>query len=164
MAGETVVVQGLAEMQRTLRGAGPQLGRLLGRAHKTIAERYVAAPARTLGASLGRGHVHLARAGVISGRGTAKDATIRLNAAGRYPDAMAQEFGALTGHIFSKKKTPNIYGQFPAWRGNASETTWMEGTDGAGYALFPTIRANRQRIMNEYLDVIDQTFREVFPG
>jgi hypothetical protein len=141
---DTVIIRGLTELQRALRQADPQLARVLGKAHKTIAETLVAAPARRLAASLGGGHVRLARPGVISPRGVARAAQIRLNATS-YPDAFGQEFGSRQGR---RKK------QFDPWRGSGEE---------AGYALFPTIRQQQPAILDEYLDSIEQALRGAFP-
>lgn len=46
------------------------------------------------------------------------------------------------------------WNQFQEWRGAG---------DGAGYAIFPTIRDNRERIMAAYMDEIDRLVRPAFP-
>lgn len=140
----SIQIRGLRDLQRGLRQVDPSLRRVLPRTHKTVAETLVVAPARRLASSLGGGHVRLARAGVITGRGTARGAAVRLLAAS-VPDALGQEFGSMQGR---RKK------QFDPWRGSG---------DDAGYALFPTIRSQRDRIVDEYLKAVDQAMRGAFP-
>jgi len=83
----------------------------------------------------------------MTGRGTTTRATVALTATRTVPDAFGQEFGAFR------------FSQFLPWRGNASESTWLD-SGGAGYALFPTIRDQKEQILAEYLDQVDQGLRE----
>ncbi len=163
---DQIRIVGLKEFASALRKVDGRLAREMTRAHKRIAEDLVAAPARRLAQSLGDGHVHLARPGVISPRGTQAGASIALNA-GRYPDAFAQEFGSgqtsgwlrdnlVRGH----HSVLDTYGQFDPWRGNQ----WTDGPGlGVGYALHPTIRAALPRIREEYADRIAAALKEAFP-
>lgn len=157
-------VVGLRELQRALRQADPKLKRLLGQTHRKVAELYVAAPARSIASTLGRGQAHLARGGVISGRGSSRGAAVQLTA-GRYPDAFAQEFGrsSTAGWMRKPGQIADTFGQFRPWRGNQNEWTWEGGTGGAGYALHPAFRHNRQRILDEYLNTVGEAYREAFP-
>jgi len=150
--GDTVAIQGLRELQRGLQSALGKQQRVLSQIHRRIAQEYAAGPARTRASSLGGGHVRLARAGVIGARGTARAAIVTLTA-GAVPDAFGQEFGSKQG---PRKR------QFDPWRGNPSESTWIDEA-GPGYALFPAIRANRQRIMDEYMDRLVDGLKEAFP-
>jgi len=56
--------------------------------------------------------------------------------------ALGNEFGALR------------YKQFPPWRGNGEE---------AGYALWPSIRENRDRVVEVYGDAIERLAAAAFP-
>ncbi len=165
-----VEIRGLRELQRGLTQASPDFVRLLGLHNRRIVEVFIAVPARSLAESLGRGQVHLARAGVITSGGTAKSATIKLNATAAHPDALAEEFGRkqtagwlrwrlVRGH----QSVLDTFGQFRPWRGNANESTWSTGTDGAGYALWPTIRRQQPLILEQYYELTMKAFSMAFP-
>jgi hypothetical protein len=158
---ESVTVLGLRELQRGLASAAPQFRTLLGQVNKTVAESLVAAPARALAASLGRGQVRLARAGVIKAGGTARAATVSLNDTAAVPDSFAGEFGRDRPAGWNRPRAGGHAGQFRPWRGNAYEHTWEAGSGGAGYALFPTIRRQTGAIIDAYLTTIDRALAEV---
>lgn len=59
-----------------------------------------------------------------------------------------------TGQQVRVTKMIRGWNQFLEWRGNR---------EGAGYALFPTMRQNMQEIVDFYGDELDKVMREAFP-
>lgn len=133
---EKIQVRGLKELRAALKGVDAKAPKLLQQANKRAANLIVG-PAR-------------ARMGQHSPRAGSRAAgTIRALASGTraqigvgsnsVPWALGHEFGATR------------YKQFPPHRGQA------------GYAVYPTIRAMREQIIDQYGDFLDDLTQEAFP-
>ncbi len=134
-----VEVQGLDDFRRELRRLGSDLPRELADANFQVASLVTQrAKARASGASRG------ARKSAESLSAARTQATAKVRMGGsRYPFAAGFEFGSIR------------YPQFPAWRGSG---------EGAGYWLYPTIRAENDRIIDIYGDLIDAIAARAFPN
>jgi hypothetical protein len=134
----TVKVDGLRELNRALKAIGPEAQKELKEASKTVAT-FVAADARSSAFSQGGVLGHIAPSikpvGGVSGAGVAFGGAA-------YPMAGGAEFGSIR------------YKQFKPWRGNNSD---------AGYAIYPAIRQDADRIVTEFTDAVDRIIKKRFP-
>lgn len=135
----TVAVDGLRELNKALKGMGPEAQRELKEASKEVAG-FVASEAQARAHSVGGVVAHIAPS--IRAVGGVNGAGVAFGGAS-YPMAGGAEFGSLR------------YKQFKPWRGNDS---------GAGYAIYPTIRDNAERIADQFTDKVDRIIERRFPG
>lgn len=135
----TVKVDGLRELNAALRAIGPDAQKELREASKEVAEM-VADDARAAAYTIGGVAAHVAPS--LRAVAGVKSAGVAGGGA-RYPMFGGAEFGSY------KHK------QFKPWRGNDS---------GAGYFLYPSIRADSDRITTTYTDAIDGILARRFPG
>jgi hypothetical protein len=111
------------------------------KANKEVAEHVSDKSLRKL-ASLGGVHAHVARQKSIRPRAKADSASIVIGgAAKKHGPALGAEFGS------------KAYSQFPTWRGNK---------EGAGYAVWPTIREESARIRESYIDHLQDALDRAF--
>lgn len=144
-------VEGLAAFQRALRAAGPEVVLALKAANFTAAQTIVDASIRSA-RSQGGVAAHAFVAGSIRAQAQQRNASITLNGGKRsaHPEILGAEFGSLRYH------------QFHSWRGNRyTPDLWDDG--GAGYVLMPTIRAERERVLATYLEMVTGVLRFAFP-
>lgn len=153
MAGELlgIRVKGIRDFARALGAFAPAYKREMTRLNRDFATR-VAATAR---AEYGR---HYPKAGAkdrrrrrsrsvtgIASRASSTSASIALGASGRHW-LIGQEFGS------------NRYKQFAPWTGPAPE-----GGGSAGRFLYPTIREETPKLVEEYGDALQNVARDAFP-
>ena len=130
----TVRVDGLRDLNRALKALGPEFQKELKEANIDVAT-FVANDARS--AAYAQGGVAAKAAPSIKPTRTTGSAGVAIGG-GAYPFAGGAEFGSIK------------YKQFQPWRGNDS---------GAGYFLYPSIRANSDRIVTEYTKALDDIMR-----
>lgn len=134
-------VEGLSDLRRELRALEGNFPRELQRANKRVAEEVIVPDARA--AAEARTNPRAGRAVVNSIRATATQTRAQVAVGGaRVPQALGHEFGSIR------------FKQFPAWRGAGK---------GAGYFLWPTIRARGQEIIETYETVIEELTQRAFP-
>lgn len=131
-----VKVDGLAELNRALRRMGPEFQKELKGANLDVAQ-LVAEDARAAARSLGG--VAAKTAPSIQAKGYTQSAGVALGGPG-YEFAGGAEFGSIR------------FKQFQPWRGNGSD---------AGYFVYPSIRADLERIETEYTAAIDALIKRV---
>lgn len=134
----TVKVQGLRELSRALKAIGPEAQHELRDAAKTVAT-FVANDARARAMGLGSTAAHVAPS--ISPTGGVSGAGVGFGGAA-YPMAGGAEFGSYR------------YRQFKPWRGNGPD---------AGYFIYPTIRADADRIFDEFDGAVKRIIDKRFP-
>lgn len=134
-----VEVHGLDDFRRELRRLADDLPRELADANHQVAT-LVANEAQQRAGGVSRGARKAAES--LSAARTQAAAKVRMGGA-RYPFAAGFEFGSIR------------YPQFPPWRGSG-ET--------AGYWLYPSIRANNDRIVDMYGELLDGITRRAFPN
>lgn len=134
-----VRVHGLAQLNRALRAIGPDARKELKAASQEAAEM-VATGARAAALSIGGVAAHVAPSikPVASMSGSAGVAI----GGSTYPMAGGAEFGSIR------------FKQFKPWRGSSSD---------AGYFLYPTIRRDADRVVENYVDHLDGIIKRRFP-
>lgn len=153
-------VEGLKEFRAALRQLGPEWGRMLSKAHRTIAKRAAAAAqsrARGIGAQQQR------MAGSIKGSGTQTSASVRVAQSTRYPYASVAFWGQTkrTGW-YARLWAMGVRGaaQSLPWVGN----DWEVGAHGQGpYAINDAIADELPSIMADYSRMLDDLFQKAFP-
>lgn len=138
MADEAVRIEGLRDFVKELRQVDTAFPKEMRLAGKDVADP-IAAKTRASFAG-GPGSARKAAPSVKAGA-TQTGAYIKIGGGG-YPTTMGNEFGSVR------------YKQFPAWSGSGP---------GAGYHLYPTIRASRPEIEKQYLEAIERVARKAFP-
>lgn len=137
MADVGVKVEGLTELRKALKAVDAGLPKELGQVHRKLGDMVVTeAQAR----ARGLGGVAAKSAPSLRAASQAARAQITLGGA-RAPYALGAEFGS------------GRYKQFKPWRGSDAD---------AGYFLYPTIRANRDRITEEYERMLDELLNRAF--
>lgn len=134
-----IEVHGLRDFQRELKNLDSELPRQLRVVNMKAAE-LVASDARTRASSAGGALGKAAPS--IKALGQQRSAAVRIGG-NRYPFALGGEFGSTQ------------FRQFKPWRGSGSD---------AGYALYPAVRANRDRVVELYGDLLDALARQAFPN
>lgn len=138
MAPESVKVQGLRELSKALREVDRDLPKEIQRAAKQTAETVAN---RTRASFAARTGVASEVPASVKALATQRAAYVRIGGPGA-PMALGSEFGSIA------------FKQFPPWRGSS---------DGAGYSMFPTIRAMRDDITDTFGDALDSAMRRAFP-
>lgn len=133
-----VNVEGLTELRKALKAVSADAPKELRAAHKEVAD-IVAGDARSL--AYGLGGVAAKVAPSIKASGTQAGAATALGGSS-YPFAAGAEFGG--------RGRPTTQ-QFQPWRGSGS---------GAGYFVYPAIRANVDEAEALYLDALDDLMRK----
>jgi hypothetical protein len=132
-----VVVHGLPELSRALKAIGPEAQRELRDSSKDVA-RFVATDAAGMARALGSTAARVA--GTIRPVGGVSGAGVSFGGAAN-PEAGGAEFGS------------NRFKQFKPWRGSGS---------GAGYFLYPTIRRDMDRVVEEFTEAVDRIIKKRF--
>lgn len=140
MPGVAVEIQGLRDFRSGLRRAGYGWPRVLAHVNRDIA-RFVETGSK--GATENAQQAKAARA--IRGRGTQRESKIVIG--GSPPFALGAFMGALQ------------YAQFPRWVG----ASWQVGGPGGPFAVNPTIRENKDEIVDAYGDAFERVARAAFP-
>lgn len=141
MTVDRIEVDGLKDLQRELRAVDKDFPKELRLANKGAAE-IVADATRASFAS--RGGVAPKVAPSVKALAQQRSASVKIGGA-KYPYAMGSEFGG--------RGRPRTR-QFPPWRGNG---------EGAGYSLYESIRAQRDKVMDSYGDALDRLTKKAFP-
>lgn len=131
---DAVRITGLRDVQRALRQVDRTLPRELRKAGNAAAQVIV-----DEGKARATTPQQRKAAESLRPRSDQRGVRVALGNASRYPFALGAEFGSIT------------YPQFPAFRGSGS---------GAGYFLWPAIRANRERVAGLFLDGVDTITRQ----
>jgi hypothetical protein len=147
-------VKGLAELRRELKklddaGLTNEL-----KAVNMAAAQTIIAPAQARAAGLGRME---ARAAATLRASRAANAAKLLFGGASAPFAGGAEFGAGQNIRRTPPGRPGGvlgWNQFNPWRGN---------DDGAGYFLYPTIRAEMVTLIDEYGDALERITAKAFP-
>lgn len=134
----TVKVDGLTELNRALRAIGPEAQKELKEASREVAG-FVASDARSAAYSQGSTLAHIAPS--IQAKGLQTSASVQLGGSA-YPMAGGAEFGSIR------------YKQFRPWRGNGPD---------AGYAVYPTIRRDANKIVDTFEDRVGRIIDKRFP-
>lgn len=133
----------VVRFQQALRRAGPEMKNKVKAVNKSVAQLVVD---RAQGTAGGVGRQAAKAAASLRASNTVGAAQVRGGSA-RLPWFAGAEFGA------------KRYKQFQEWRGNQSANVF-EG--GAGYFLFPSIRANREEILTKFRDGALEAVRPAF--
>lgn len=157
MAGyEAVKVVGLKELRKGLK-AMDEKGTLdeLKDAHQRVGQMVVEA---ARGAASGVSKMAVSAAESLTAARTANAARIRYGGGG-YPYAMGAEFGAYRNQLRynvggNPPRSGMGFNQFQGFRGSG---------DGAGYFLYPTIRAERDRTIDMYGDDMERILNKFVP-
>lgn len=123
-----------------------RLRRALGKAHKQVGTKLVVEPAKRRMAAEGKGRGGTLGAGGI--KGSARTSSLSVTLSGSNPRTLGDEFGSIA------------HKQFRGWRGNRYTDPFSQNV---GYAVHPTIRDNRERILDEYEDAFHDALRGAFP-
>lgn len=145
----SVRVEGLVEVTKTFRKAGPEVNRLLKLANKTFAEEVaVAAKAKVYPKVPGSEGYRQTRP---SGKGSLSrtKASIRANSTAKSSSIVAGGPKALGffGHEFGGDKRPTTR-QFPPHKKRE------------GYFLYPTIRARMKQAEERWNEIVDEVFED----
>lgn len=142
MAGPEVRVEGLRELQREMRAVERALPRELRAASKEAAD-VVAEGTRRAFAGLGGSAPKVVP--TVKALAQQRGASVKIGGSSSVGGkvALGNEFGSVR------------YKQFPSWRGSGQ---------GAGYALFPTIRQRRDEVLETYGRALDRVTKRAFPA
>lgn len=146
-----VQVSGLRELNKALKQLPGDLNKELPKTSKKVAG-IVADDAHSN--ALGLGGVAAKVAPSIRAVGGAKSAGVGFGGAA-YPMGAGAEFGA--GRDAQRTRSSGTYigfRQFQPWRGNDRR---------AGYFVYPSIRSNSDRIVEEYTQAMDDLLKRAFP-
>ena len=135
-----VFIEGLDDFRKELRSVDGKWNRELGAASFEVAS-FVVADAEQAAQGLGGVAAYAAAHGGLKPSRAATAARITLGGP-QAPMELGAEFGSIQYH------------QFKPWLGADEE---------AGYVLFPTIRRDRDRIGDTYLDLLEKVARAAFP-
>jgi hypothetical protein len=130
-----VNVEGLAELRRALKAVSADAPKELSAAGKEVAQ-FVADDARSAAAALGGVAAKVAPS--ITARASAGGGAVSLGGTA-YPMALGAEFGG---------------------RGRPTTQQFQPHKGRTGYMVYPTIRANADRIESEYADKLDDLMRK----
>lgn len=136
MAGESIKVEGLTDFRRELKALDASLPKEIQKANKRAAE-IVADKARASFAA--RGGVAPKVAPSVKALASQRYAAVRIGGP-QYPYAMGAEWGS------------NRFRQFDPSRGKQ------------GYSLYPTIRKERDAIVDRMGDALEDIARRAFPN
>ena len=141
MAEVGVRLVGWSEFIRDLKRSGSEIPKQIRKANKEIADE-VREDSRKKARSVSRQYAKAATG--IQSRAFPDKAQIVINPR-RYPWIFGAEFGA------------KRYKQFSAWKGN------QFSSDGAGYAVYPTIVDSQDEIADTYGDRVMDAMKAAFP-
>jgi hypothetical protein len=146
-----VQVEGLAELSRVLKSMDSDLARELRLANKSAAG--IAADAAQSRA-LSIGGIAAKTAPTIRASAGVKSASVGFGGASA-PWGAGAEFGAARDRQRQRSSGTYVgYAQFQPWRGSGRS---------AGYFVYPSIRANEDRIVEQYEDALGDLIRKSFP-
>lgn len=134
----TVEIIGLGDLNRALKELGPQFKGQMRKTNKVVAN-FVASDARSAAQAQGGVLAHMAPS--IKATAGATSAGVSLGGPA-HPEGPGAEFGG------GRRATTQ---QFQPWRGTGA---------GAGYAVYPSIRRDEDRIQLEYLKGADALIRK----
>lgn len=132
-------VDGLVELNRSLKAMGPEFKGELRKTNKIVAD-FVATDSKGAAIALGSTPAHVAP--TIKSTAGALSAGVSLGGPG-FEMAAGAEFGS------------DRFKQFQPWRGAGED---------AGYFVYPTIRRNEDRIESEYEEAADRLIKKVGLG
>lgn len=150
--GSGVKIVGMREFRRELKALGGDLPKSLRDLNRDIAEP-IGAAARASFASRRGVAPKVARTVRVFGQQTG--AAVQIGGSGLAGQVtMGAEFGG--GKYRSGRPSPGggYTSQFEPWRGNDR---------GAGYSLYPAVRAGTKDILDRYGDRLEQLARRAFP-
>lgn len=154
MTAPRATVTGLRELQAELKAAGGKLPRELTKGHKE-AGQVILEPAQEAMASSPVPKADEAAAGM---RVRAQQRSIAIALLGANPFVRAHEFGTLVHHVFGRPVLARTMRRpvFLPWLGN---------DEGAGYALYPTIREKlpSAEFAAAYYAALDRVYARAFP-
>lgn len=155
MGGPTVEVEGLRDLRRQLRAAGPEWPRAMRKGFKAIADE-VADRAEANASAMGG--VQAKAASKIRGYAGAAEASVGAPSGGI---AAVAFFGA-TKHTgwYARPRYSDSPPQHPKWVGN----NWEPGVAGQGpYAINEAVAAEVPWILEQFEAVIDDVAGQAFP-
>lgn len=159
-ATQALQVDGLVDLQRALRQIDATLPRQLRTVHKSIADR-IAAKGQANAAALGPMEAAAAKAG-LRARAEQRGAYIVLRATARAPFVMGAEFGAYQDKERRRAGGTYVgYRQFVAWTGNQHDPGAGGSDGGPGRFMYPAVRSEGQKIVDQYLEQLDALLRAV---
>lgn len=129
-----VQVEGIVELNRALKGLGPEFNGEMRKVSKIVAD-LEAADSKAAAYTIGGVAAHVAPS--LKPSAGALSAAVSMGG-GAYPMAAGAEFGS------------DKYKQFKPWRGGGMD---------AGYFLYPTIRHDLDRIETKYSQGMDDLLR-----
>lgn len=146
-----IKVEGLAELSRALRKMDTDLAKELRGANKDAA-RVAATAAKSRALSVGGAAAKVAP--TIRASSGLKSASVGFGGAAA-PFAGGAEFGAARDRQRTRSTGTYVgYRQFKPWRGAGRS---------AGYFVYPAIRDNEARIIEQYMESLDHLLRRTFP-
>jgi hypothetical protein len=150
MKAGAIRVEGLRELNKSLRDLGPEARAELKAASQKVAE-LVAADARAAAMSLGGVAAKVAPS--LSARSSVGGSAGVAFGGPRFPMAGGAEFGAGRERMRDRTTGQYVgYRQFQDWKGNGP---------GAGYFLYPTIRRDADRIVTEFTTALEDLVQRV---
>lgn len=154
MTAPRVTVTGLRELQAELRRAGAALPRELTKGHRE-AGQVILDPAQEAMAAQPVPKAEEAAAGL---RIRAQQKSIAIALLGANPFVRANEFGTLVHHVFGRPVLARTMRR-PVFR------PWLGNDEGAGYALYPTIREKlpSAEFAAAYYAALDRVYSRAFP-
>lgn len=158
-------VTGLKELQKQLRAADPAMAKRLQQVNKKLAQD-IADKAR------GRASAHVSTRTKASIKGSASGREARVSLGGeRVPEALGNEFGGSRNLSPGPQGGRNRFSTSTVGTGSTFRaTTSRQGgirtrtrqfppwNNGEGYFLYPTVRAERDTLNEQWLSVFDEIF------
>lgn len=146
-----IQVEGLKELSRVLKSMDNDLAKELRGANKDAAQIAATASkqrALSIGGSAAKGATSIRASAAV------KSASVGFGGSSA-PWEVGAEFGANRDAQRSRSTGSYVgYRQFQPWRGSGGN---------AGYFVFPSIRDNEGRIVEQYTEALDELIRRTFP-
>ena len=153
--GETVVIYGLrdfrSKLQRLAREGDPRGRELLKDANQRVGDLVVQGARRRASTPIERKAAGTLRAGRQLAR------VVVTGGTARFPYFYGAEFGSYQNVVRERNgRTVRGWNQFRPWK--------RPGHGNTGYFLFPTMRDESPRIIEEYSRELDEVSRKAFPN
>lgn len=160
-SGDRVVVAGLSDFRRALKQLGDkELSDDLKAANRQAAQIVVdkARPSMAAEGGIAGRVAATMKAGNVQSRGQLSVGAVATRRGGKLLP-LGVEFGAVRGidRVVQRRGQPVVmkgWNQFPAWRGNGAD---------AGYHIFPALRQQNERIMQQYGEELERLYAKAFP-
>lgn len=158
-AGDGIQIEGLDQLRRSLRGAPPELRRLLGRAMKTAASVYSEDAKRSVSSAPGPGPKRSSTKRLIGASGTQKGAAVKFRSTNR-GSAIAAVLGANVHPVFGRRRLQSTFRR-PVWPYPHLGSGWKpEDLYGVG----PVFRLVPEKVFDEltaaYVEAVDGWLRK----